>query len=154
MISDPGKTPHVTAIEEYTFAFVASSFPCNKKRKYPQQLMRGLILVVIRVSSSKINCVAFWGALHDLHIRSPTLFYTHPPPPSPPPSPTPTTTTTSEIKFITNVTKFSHGNGCHLVLVYHFNFHVGLVWFFLITNLSVLRLSTLFSEELSFKTEY
>ena len=47
-------------------------------------------------------------------------------PPHPPP-PTPTTTTTSEIKFITNVTKFSHGNGCHLVLVYHFNFHVGLV---------------------------
>ena len=80
--------------------------------------MRGLILVVIRVSSSKINCVAFWGALHDLHIRSLTLFYT---------PPTPTTTTTSEIKFITNVTKFSHGNGCHLVLVYHFNFHVGLV---------------------------
>ena len=33
MISDPGKTPHVTVIEEYTFAFVASSFPWNKKGK-------------------------------------------------------------------------------------------------------------------------
>ena len=48
MISDPGKTPHVTAIEEYTFAFVASSFPWNKKGKDPQQLMRGLILAIIR----------------------------------------------------------------------------------------------------------